>query len=112
MPDGTLFVTPGSLNGFDQNISSNNNPTYEILSPKGIARGTSVISPLLVKAQPYYLYPFIHLLNDRTLFVFAGRSSEVFDVASDPKVKDLPDLVIARLSLITPEHRQVAAWTL
>ncbi|KAK3718042.1 hypothetical protein LTR37_005468 [Vermiconidia calcicola] len=53
MPNGTLFVTSGSLNGLDQNVASNNNPTYAILSPEGITKGTSVVSLLLVKAQPY-----------------------------------------------------------
>jgi hypothetical protein len=36
MPDGTVFVASGSLNGLDPTVSSNNNPTYEILSPEGI----------------------------------------------------------------------------
>jgi hypothetical protein len=37
MPDGTVFVASGSLNGLDPTNSSNNNPTYEILSPEGIS---------------------------------------------------------------------------
>ena len=36
MPDGTVFVASGSLNGLDPTVLSNNNPTYEILSPQGI----------------------------------------------------------------------------
>ena len=36
MPDGTVFVASGSLNGLDPTVLQNNNPTYEILSPEGI----------------------------------------------------------------------------
>lgn len=36
MPDGTVFVASGSLNGLDPTVAANNNPTYEILSPQGI----------------------------------------------------------------------------
>ena len=41
MPDGIVFVASGSLNGLDPTVLSNNNPTYEILSPQGIT-----VSPL------------------------------------------------------------------
>lgn len=36
MSDGTVLVASGSLNGLDPTVLSNNNPTYEILSPEGI----------------------------------------------------------------------------
>ncbi|TKA70009.1 hypothetical protein B0A55_07040 [Friedmanniomyces simplex] len=54
--------------------------------------GQSITMELLVKAQPYYMYPFVHLLPDGTLFVFVSRSSEIFDVASQKTVKSFPDL--------------------
>lgn len=41
MPDGTVFVASGSLNGLDPTVLSNNNPTYEILSPQGITVGSN-----------------------------------------------------------------------
>jgi hypothetical protein len=40
MPDGTVFVASGSLNGLDPTVLSNNNPTYEILSPQGVTVNT------------------------------------------------------------------------
>ena len=93
MPDGTFFVASGSLNGKDPTLLRNNNPTYELLNSQGLSLGRSIIMPLLVKAQPYYMYPFIHLLRDGTLFVFVSKTSEIFDVKSDQTLKRFPDLV-------------------
>lgn len=92
MPDGTLFVASGSLNGLDPGKPENNNPTYEILSPTGISSGVSVPMTILEKNQPYYMYPFIHLLSSGDLFVFVSKSSQVFNVARNAVVKTLPDL--------------------
>lgn len=47
---------------------------------------------ILVKNQPYYMYPFLHLLRDGSLFVFVSKSAELFDVTSGSTVKALPDL--------------------
>jgi len=55
MPDGSLFVASGSLNGLDPTVLTNNNPTYEVLSAKGVSQGISITWPFLVKAQPYYM---------------------------------------------------------
>ncbi|KAK4543420.1 hypothetical protein LTR36_005563 [Oleoguttula mirabilis] len=92
MPDGTLFVASGSLNGLDPTVLANNNPTYEILDSDGTTQGASITMPLLVKAQPYYMYPLLHLLNDGTLFAFVSKSSEIFDAAKSQTVKTFPDL--------------------
>lgn len=64
MPNGNVFVASGSLNGLDPSVAANNNPTFEILSPDGISSGQSVAMDILEKNQPYYMYPFMHLLND------------------------------------------------
>ena len=92
MPDGTIFVASGSLNGLDPTVPANNNPTYEILNNQGISDGNSVPMAILVKNQPYYMYPFIHLLNDGSLFVFVSKSSELFDVGTNTVTKTFPDL--------------------
>ena len=89
MPDGSIFVASGSRNGKDLATTSNNNPTYEILSPEGITNGQSIQMSLLTENEPYYMYPFIHLLRDGTAFVFVSRSGEFFDVASNQVVKSL-----------------------
>lgn len=92
MPDKTLFVASGSLNGLDPTKPENNNPTYEILNEQGISSGRSIEMEILKKNQPYYMYPFIHLLNNGNLFVFVSKSAEIFNVATNTVVKPLPDL--------------------
>lgn len=91
--DGRLFVASGSLNGKNPAKVQNNNPTYEVLNSEGVTQGESIPMSLLVKAQPYYMYPFIHLLRDGTLFLFVSKNSEIFDVRSSTTVKTFPELV-------------------
>lgn len=92
LPDGKIFVASGSLNGLDPTVSSNNNPTYEILNDGAVTQGINSPFPILAKNQPVYMYPFIHLLSDGTLFVFVSKSSERFDVASGTTFQSYPDL--------------------
>ncbi|PVH78473.1 carbohydrate-binding module family 18 [Cadophora sp. DSE1049] len=92
MPDGTIFVASGSLNGLDPTVLANNNPTYEVLSPGAVSRGANIEMEILKKNQPYYMYPFVHLLSDGTLFVFVSKASQIFNVGSNTVVKELPDL--------------------
>ncbi|KAK4555299.1 hypothetical protein LTR86_007596 [Recurvomyces mirabilis] len=92
MPDGRIFVASGSLNGLNPTVTANNNPTFEILDTEGITNGVSTTVDLLARVHPYFMYPFIHLLNDGTLFIFASMSSEILDVANNKVVKSLPDL--------------------
>lgn len=92
MPDGSIFVASGSLNGLDPAVGSNNNPTFEILDQRGISQGQSVPMDILVNNQPYYMYPFVHLLKDGTIFVFVSKSAEQFDVPSRATLRTYPDL--------------------
>ncbi|KAL8956347.1 MAG: hypothetical protein Q9193_006116 [Seirophora villosa] len=92
MPDSTLFVASGSLNGKDPTDPENNNPTYEILDARGISRGRNIPMEILDKNQPYYMYPFIHLLNNGQLFVAVSKSAEIFNVATNAVTKALPDI--------------------
>ena len=92
MPDGTVFVASGSLNGLDPTVPANNNPTYEVLNAEGISNGESIPLAILEKNQPYYMYPFVHLLNDGNLFIFVSKSAEIFNVAGNRTVTMLPDL--------------------
>ncbi|KAK6502166.1 hypothetical protein TWF506_002761 [Arthrobotrys conoides] len=92
LPDGRVFVASGSLNGLDPTIATNNNPTYEILSPEGVANGGSIRMDILVKAQPYYMYPFIHTLRDGNLFIFVSKFAQIFNINQNMIVRQLPDL--------------------
>lgn len=92
LPDGSIFVASGSKNGLNPTVLSNNNPTYEILNPDATTRGANVPMAILEKNQPYYMYPFVHLLNDGNLFIFVAKSAQVFNVGSNTVIKELPDL--------------------
>ena len=92
LSDGTVFVASGSLNGLNPSISSNNNPTYEILSSEGVSSGMSIPMEILEKNQPYYMYPFLHVLRDGNLFVFVSKAAEIFNVATNTTIKQLPEL--------------------
>ncbi|KAL3420256.1 WSC domain-containing protein [Phlyctema vagabunda] len=93
MPDSTLFVAAGSLNGLDPTVLTNNNPTYEILNPAAVSSGTSIPLDILQSNQPYYMYPFLHLLSDGNLFIFTSKASQIFNVGGNAIVKELPNLV-------------------
>lgn len=92
MPDSKIFVASGSLNGLDPSKPENNNPTYEILNADGSPQGKSINMEILSKNQPYYMYPFMHLLNDGNLFVMVSKSAEIFNVNGGTVVRALPDL--------------------
>ena len=92
LSNGSVLVASGSLNGGDPVDPVNNNPTFEILDPDGVSRFGSIAMPLLVKAQPYHMYPFLHLLPTGDLFVFASKSCELFSVTDLKTTKDLPEL--------------------
>ncbi|KAF2460707.1 glyoxal oxidase N-terminus-domain-containing protein [Lineolata rhizophorae] len=92
LPDGSILVASGSRNGFDPSIPSNNNPTYELLDPRGVPHGESIPMEILANNQPYYMYPFIHLLPDSSLFIFTAKSAELFSVTSNSTIRTLPDL--------------------
>lgn len=92
LPDGFVFVASGSQNGLDQTLFENNNPTYEILNPKGNSSGNDILMDILVDNQPYYMYPFIHLLKDGNLFVFVAKASQIYDPMVDMVVSQMPEL--------------------
>ncbi|KAI0996633.1 hypothetical protein K3495_g11549 [Podosphaera aphanis] len=92
MPDGSVFVASGSLNGLDPSKPQNNNPTYEMLNRDGSPRGQSIGLDILAKNQPYYMYPFVNLLPDGNLFIFVAKQAQVFNVGQNAVVKQLPDL--------------------
>jgi len=92
MPDGTIFVVSGSLNGLDPTVPTNNNPTYEILNTEGVSNGMSIPLEILSKNQPYYMYPYLHVLSDGNVFIFVAKSAQIINVGANQMVKSLPDL--------------------
>jgi hypothetical protein len=92
MPDDSIFVASGSKNGLDPTKPENNNPTYEMLNPDGSPQGVSYDMEILSKNQPYYMYPFTHLMKDGNIMVQVSKSAEIFNVMTGEVVKMLPDL--------------------
>lgn len=92
LADGTQFVASGSLNGLDPTVAANNNPTWELLDRNGISNNISTALDILVKNQPYYMYPFLHLLPSGDLFVFVSKSGELFSPSTNLTTSALPDL--------------------
>jgi hypothetical protein len=92
LADGSIFLCSGSLNGLDPTVLANNNPTYEILNSQAVSNGVSIPLGILEKTQPYYMYPFVHLLRDGTLFIFAAMSSETFNPSLNESVLTMPDM--------------------
>ncbi|KAF1842338.1 carbohydrate-binding module family 18 [Cucurbitaria berberidis CBS 394.84] len=92
MPDDTIFVASGSLNGLDPSKPENNNPTYEWLNADGTPQGKSTNMEILSKNQPYYMYPFLHLMKDGNLFVQVAKSAEIFNTATGNVVRQFADL--------------------
>ena len=51
-----------------------------------------MVMDMLVKNKPYYLYPLVHLLRGRLLFVFSSKRSQIFNARDSRTVKDMPGL--------------------
>ncbi|KAL9069515.1 MAG: hypothetical protein Q9157_006123 [Trypethelium eluteriae] len=92
MQDGTIFVASGSINGLNPTVSANNNPTYEVLDVNGVSHGGSIPMEILARHEPYYMYPYLHLLRDGSLFVFVSKSAETFNVSTNSTITSFPDL--------------------
>eukprot|EP00897_Mesotaenium_endlicherianum_P008146 jgi/Mesen1/735/ME000110S_11002 len=91
LPDGRIIIIGGvSTTG---NILINNKvvnaPTYEF-HPRPRGEGNFPLK-LLEDTVPFNLYPLVHLLPSGYLFIFAARSSIVFDYINHRVVTTLPD---------------------
>lgn len=90
--DGEVFVCSGSLNGLDPAVNDNNNPTFEMLNAQGQSISGSTTMDILVKAQPYYMYPFLALLPNGYIFILVSKSCQIFDPKGNKIVTELPDI--------------------
>lgn len=92
MADGSIFVASGSLNGHNPSKPKNNNPTYEMLNANAVTKGVNKRMSILADNQPYYMYPFVHLMRDGSLFVFVSKSSQLFQANTGNVVRKFADL--------------------
>ena len=75
--------------------ASNNNPTYEILDKNAVSqmpKDNSVLMDILKRNEPYYMYPFLQLLKDGSVFVFVNTECQLFEPGNNRTIKELPSL--------------------
>lgn len=78
LPDGRMFVLGGQYS-----------PSYEFIPSNGMGLFNL---PLLETKNYFDWYPFIHLLPDGTLYIFANRDSCILDYNSNMVVKTFPTI--------------------
>ena len=68
--------------------------TYEFVPKRQSGKGSFHLQLLsdTVTADYENLYPFLHLLPDGNLFVFANRDSIMLDYVNDKVVKNFPTI--------------------
>ncbi|KAI9306142.1 glyoxal oxidase N-terminus-domain-containing protein [Cunninghamella echinulata] len=88
LPEGDIIIVGGSTKGAAVNRAEINVPSYEFWPPRG--DGNEIHLPFLNETMPYNLYPFVFVLPDGNLFVFANQHSMIFDYKNDRVVKKLP----------------------
>ncbi|KAL0094104.1 copper radical oxidase [Phycomyces blakesleeanus] len=89
LPEGDIIIVGGSTKGTAFNRDEINVPSYEFWPPRS---GGEIHLPFLEETMPYNLYPFVFLLPDGNLFMFANNQSMIFDYHNNRVVKKLPDI--------------------
>ncbi|KAG0578990.1 hypothetical protein M758_4G054000 [Ceratodon purpureus] len=84
LPDGRIIIIGGTMQ-----------PSYEFVPHQGKAAIPLAILSKAFAPKPEgenNIYPFVHLLPDGNLFIFANVYSTVFNYKTNRVVKNLPDL--------------------
>ncbi|ORX48536.1 hypothetical protein DM01DRAFT_1326263 [Hesseltinella vesiculosa] len=89
LPEGDLFIIGGSTKGAAVNRDEINVPSYEFWPPRPEGE---IHMQFLNDTMPYNLYPFVFVLPDGHLFIFASHQSMIFDYKNNKIVKTLPDM--------------------
>ncbi|KAK4520533.1 lumenal Hsp70 protein [Mucor velutinosus] len=87
LPEGDLIIIGGSIAGTKYNTKEKNVPSYEFWPPR---TEEPIQLDLLLHTLPYNLYPFVFLLPDGNLFIFASTKSIIYDYNNHRVVKELP----------------------
>lgn len=88
-----VLVCSGSKNGLDPSVPANNNPTCKLLDPYGNSLRGSVPVDVLIRTQPYHMYPFMYELPESgSIFMFAGKSSQIIDPNTYQARRVLPEM--------------------
>ncbi|KAF9208117.1 hypothetical protein BGZ49_009741 [Haplosporangium sp. Z 27] len=91
LASGDLFILGGSNHAASINNDHINVPNFELFPPLPGPRKT-IDFPFLVETLPNNLYPIVHLLPDKNLFILASTKAIILSTSTWKIVKRLPDI--------------------
>ncbi|KAG0072084.1 hypothetical protein BGZ90_012041 [Linnemannia elongata] len=91
LANGDLFILGGSNHAASINNERVNVPNFETFPPLPGPRKT-IDFPFLVETLPHNLYPIVHLLPDKNLFILANTQAVILSTSTWKITKRLPDI--------------------
>ncbi|KAF8936845.1 hypothetical protein BGZ58_003613 [Dissophora ornata] len=91
LASGDLFIIGGSNHAASINNGHINVPNFELFPPLPGPRKT-IDFPFLVETLPNNLYPIVHLLPDKNLFILASTKAVILSTSTWKIIKRLPDI--------------------
>ncbi|KAG0212406.1 hypothetical protein BGX28_006375 [Mortierella sp. GBA30] len=91
LASGDLFILGGSNHAASINNDHINVPNFELFPPLAGAQKT-IDFPFLVETLPNNLYPIVHLLPDKNLFILASTKAVILSTSTWEIIKHLPDI--------------------
>ncbi|KAK7309567.1 hypothetical protein RJT34_06399 [Clitoria ternatea] len=82
LPDGTIIIV-GGRSSFTYEFVPKNEMSFHFLNFLRLTRDPN-------RGEENNLYPFLHLLPDGNLFIFANRNSILFDYKNNRVIRDFP----------------------
>ncbi|KAF9959392.1 hypothetical protein BGZ72_009757 [Mortierella alpina] len=91
LASGDLFILGGSNHAASVNNDHINVPNFELFPPLPGPQKT-IDFPFLVETLPNNLYPIVHLLPDKNLFILASTKAVILSTSTWKIIKRLPDI--------------------
>lgn len=91
LASGDLFIIGGSNHAASINNDLINVPNFELFPPLPGPQKT-IDFPFLVETLPNNLYPIVHLLPDKNLFILASTKAIILSTSTWKIIKILPDI--------------------
>ncbi|KAG0254641.1 hypothetical protein BG011_005611 [Mortierella polycephala] len=91
LASGDLFIIGGSNHAASVNNDHINVPNFELFPPLPGPQKT-IDFPFLVETLPNNLYPMVHLLPDKNLFILASTKAIILSTSTWKIIKRLPDI--------------------
>ncbi|KAG0004192.1 hypothetical protein BGZ65_000784 [Modicella reniformis] len=91
LASGDLFILGGSNHATSINNEYINVPNFELFPPFPGPQKTFPF-PFLIDTLPYNLYPIVHLLPDKNLFILASTKAIILSTSTWKIIQHLPDL--------------------